>query len=125
MDWRWELRNPDGGMNGLEFANATTASGQSTILVHSAPSKLDVEVRTEDGELVAEGKVEHEGEESPMSVLRLDGDKLSMRGEWLTDEHLDLVVILPGGEAGILKSWEHADDHSWWKWTVEFSNQAD
>jgi hypothetical protein len=31
-------------------------------------------------------------------------------------------VILPGGEAGILKSWWHADDHSEWRWQIEFYN---
>jgi hypothetical protein len=125
MDWSWSLRNPDGGMNGLEFAAATTASDQRRVLVHSSPSELEVEVTTGDGDQIVQGRVEHQGDESPMSVLDFTDGELSLKGEWLTDEHLGLVVILPGGEAGILKSWEHADDRSWWKWTVEFSNQAD
>ena len=33
------------------------------------------------------------------------------------------VVILPGGEAGILKSWWNADDRREWRWQVEFYNQ--
>jgi hypothetical protein len=33
------------------------------------------------------------------------------------------VVLLPGGEAGILKSWWNADDRKEWRWDVEFYNQ--
>jgi hypothetical protein len=33
-----------------------------------------------------------------------------------------VLVILPGGEAGILTSWWHAPDHTQWRWTLELSN---
>jgi hypothetical protein len=29
-----------------------------------------------------------------------------------------------GGEVGILRSWRHADDRSWWQWSIEFSNHT-
>jgi len=32
-------------------------------------------------------------------------------------------VILPGGEAGILKAWWNADDRKEWRWQIEFYNQ--
>ena len=44
MNWTWHLRSRDGGMNGLEFARATTASGFSRVLVHAAPARLFVEL---------------------------------------------------------------------------------
>jgi hypothetical protein len=34
-----------------------------------------------------------------------------------------VLVILPGGEAGILTSWWHAPDHSQWRWQLELSNR--
>ena len=39
-------------------------------------------------------------------------------------DDLGRLVILPGGEAGILKSWWHADDHSEWRWQLEFYNHT-
>ena len=39
---------------------------------------------------------------------------------WPTQSDIGRVVRLPGGEAGILKSWWHADDYSEWRWQVEF-----
>lgn len=32
------------------------------------------------------------------------------------------LVILPGGEAGILTAWWHAPDHSEWRWQLKPSN---
>jgi hypothetical protein len=37
-------------------------------------------------------------------------------------EDLGRLVILPGGEAGILTAWWHAPDHSEWRWQLELSN---
>jgi hypothetical protein len=31
-------------------------------------------------------------------------------------------VLLPGGEAGVLTAWQHAEDRSWWRWSVELAN---
>jgi hypothetical protein len=33
-------------------------------------------------------------------------------------------VLLAGGEVGLLQTWQHAEDHSWWRWSVEFSNHT-
>jgi hypothetical protein len=41
---------------------------------------------------------------------------------WPSQEDLGRLVILPGGEAGILKAWWHAEDQSEWRWQVEFYN---
>jgi hypothetical protein len=42
---------------------------------------------------------------------------------WPTDADLGAIVILPGGEAGVLTAWWNADDGSAWRWSVEFSNR--
>ena len=49
---------------------------------------------------------------------------VSVRGEdgWPSQDDLGRLVILPGGEAGILKTWWHAEDGSQWRWQVEFYN---
>ena len=44
---------------------------------------------------------------------------------WPTDADLGAIVILPGGEAGVLTAWWNAEDGSAWRWSVEFSNARD
>ncbi|HVC14056.1 MAG TPA: hypothetical protein VND62_04265 [Acidimicrobiales bacterium] len=124
MNWTWNIRSSDGGMNGLEFTRATTAGGFSRVLVHAAPAHAVVEVRGEDDELVARGEVEREGEYSPMTLLELDGGRLRRREIWPDQRHYGVPVLVAGGEVGLLQRWEHSDDHSWWRWSVEFSNHT-
>ncbi len=125
MNWTWSLRSGDGGMNGLEFARATTAGGFARVLVHAAPRELEVEVRGDDDSLVARGSVMREGEYTPMTLLTLDGGRVSREEVWPDEEHAGLPVLLAGGEAAILLRWEHAEDRSWWRWAVELSNHRD
>jgi hypothetical protein len=122
-NWRWDLRT-DGGMDGIEFARCLTAGGHRRVLVHAAPARLAVEVRTEDGAPVAHGEVERAGERTPMTELILDGDAVTRREVWPDEGHLGLPVLLAGGEVGVLRSW-HDDEHRWWRWTLELSNHAD
>jgi len=109
-------------MNGLEFARATTAGGLRRLLVHAAPAQMSVEVRTDDDRLVARGDADRETDYSPMTVVELEGTAIRRTEIWPDDEHLGLPVFLAGGEVGILKEWQHAEDRSWWRWQVEFSN---
>lgn len=122
MNWLWNLRSNDGGMTGLEFARCLTASGFDRVLIHAAPAKLSVEVATTSGEVVARGDAQREGDYSPMTLVTLGPDGVSRSEVWPTSEYLGLPVLLSGGETGLLQTWQHADDHSWWRWTVEFSN---
>ena len=124
MNWTWSLRSGDGGMNGLEFCRSTTAGGLARVLVHAAPGQLQLEVRADDGTLVAAGQAEREGEYSPMTLVTLDGQTVRRREVWPDNELQGTPVLLAGGEVGILRSWHHADDHSWWRWSVEFSNHT-
>lgn len=125
MNWTWSLRSGDGGMNGLEFARATTAGDIPQVLVHAAPRSLDVEVRADDDTLVARGSVERDGEYTPMTLLTIDGGTARREEVWPAGEHEGLPVLLAGGEVGVLLRWENAADESWWRWSVEFSNHRD
>jgi hypothetical protein len=41
---------------------------------------------------------------------------------WPDQSLVGATVLLPGGEAGVLKSWWNADDRMEWRWEVEFYN---
>jgi hypothetical protein len=59
-----------------------------------------------------------------MTLIELDGSTLRRSEVWPAEEHYGLPVLLSGGEVGILQQWQHAEDHSWWRWSVEFSNHT-
>jgi hypothetical protein len=120
----WDLWFPDAGATGISFARSRIddqAAGDR-LLVHAAPPKLDVAVRNQNGTLIAQGSGLERGQPGPMSHLVRQGDMILLEDGWPTPDDLGRLVILPGGEAGILKRWWHADDHSEWRWQVEFYN---
>jgi len=119
----WELRNPGGGALGLEFARGTSAP-TDVLLVHAAPSRLNVEVRTWEGQLVAVGRNLRHEEVAPMSKLTISGDKVARENVWPTEDDVGQPVILPGGEVGILKAWWNDEVGQEWRWSVEFANRA-
>lgn len=124
MNWTWNLRSGDGGMNGLEFSTCTTAGGFRRVLIHAAPAQLQVEVVSDDRELIAEGHLDREGDYSPITLLELSHGKARRSEVWPDESHYGLPVLIAGGEVGVLQSWQHADDRSWWRWQVEFSNHT-
>jgi hypothetical protein len=65
VNWTWEIRSRDGGMNGLEFARCLTAGGFERVLVHAAPARMSVAVTADDDTVVARGDVDREDEYSP------------------------------------------------------------
>jgi hypothetical protein len=121
---QWDLWYPAVGATGLSFArsevDAEAAGGR--VLVHAAPPKLDVTVRDKTGKVLAEGRGLERGLPGPMSFLVRDGDGIRLEDGWPSQDDVGRLVILPGGEAGILKAWWHAEDHSEWRWQVEFYN---
>jgi hypothetical protein len=120
----WDLWMPSVGATGLSFARSRVdaeAAGDR-LLVHAAPPQLAVTVRSEDGMVVAEGLDLERGEPGPMSILVRQGRTIRLEDGWPSQGDLGRLVILPGGEAGILKSWWHAEDRSEWRWEVEFYN---
>jgi hypothetical protein len=56
-----------------------------------------------------------------MSLLVRDNTTIRLQDHWPTQDDLGLLVLMPGGEAGILTSWWQAPDHSEWRWQPELS----
>jgi hypothetical protein len=119
----WEIRNPDGASMGLEFARGRL-DGYARLLVHAAPSRIDVDVRDVEGTQLAwaEG-LQAEGA-TPMSRLTVREGSILRENAWPDESDVGLPVILPGGEVGILISWWNAEDHSSWRWQIELSNSV-
>jgi hypothetical protein len=122
VTYTWELRNPDGGMLGVEFARGVSAPAE-VILAHSLPERVDVVVREDDDRIVAKGEALSGDEPSPMARLWLRSGTVVRESVWPADEDIGRLVILPGGEIGTLVSWWNADDGSEWRWQVEFRNR--
>ena len=123
---QWDLWFPAAAATGLSFARSKVDSeiAGDRVLVHAAPPELAVTVRDAAGKVLAEGRDLERGQPGPMSYLVRDGGSIRLEDGWPGPDDLGLLVILPGGEAGILKAWWHADDHSEWRWQVEFYNHA-
>jgi len=43
---------------------------------------------------------------------------------WPAEEDLGSVVLLPGGETGVLRSWATDPDRSSWTWSLELRGRA-
>ena len=115
----WELRNPDGAMLGLEFARGVSAP-TDVMLAHALPERVDVVVRDENDQVVARGEGLEHPESTPIARLRVGGSSVTRENVWPDDSDLGRLVILPGGEIGTVCEWSHAEDHSSWRWKVEF-----
>jgi hypothetical protein len=118
----WDLWYPNAAARGLSFARGRLDS-TDVILVHAAPDTLDVEVRTDDGVMVARGLGLKRTADRPMSRLRMRETEITREDCWPDDADIGRPVILPGGEVGILLSWWNAEDGSEWRWRVEFYNR--
>jgi hypothetical protein len=95
------------------------------VILHAAPDVVAVAVYDEAHRLGARGRNLTRTIESPMCKLTiLEGNAVVRDDVWPADSDIGTVVILPGGEAGVLKSWWNADDKSEWRWQVEFYNSA-
>jgi hypothetical protein len=118
----WELWVPKVAAAGLSFSRSRI-DAFDVVLVHAAPEKLTVFVRGEDGSLLSQGEDLQATADTPMARLRCTGSKVEREDIWPGEEDIGRVVLLPGGEAGILLDWWNAEDQSEWKWQVEFYNQ--
>ena len=118
----WEIWYPGAAATGLPIARARI-DPTDVVWVHSVPRKLAVTVREGDDRVIARGEpLEREGGYLPMTRLTLDGDRITREDRWPADADIGAIVILPGGEAGVLTAWWNAPDGSAWRWSVEFSN---
>jgi hypothetical protein len=122
----WDLWMPGPGATGLPFARSRIDAGNvgELVLVHAAPAVLNVTVTDPEGEVLALGRELKRGQKGPISYLRRQGRTVTLEDGWPRTEDLGRVVLLPGGEAGILKAWWNAPDHSEWRWQVEFYNHV-
>ncbi len=120
----WDLWYPFAAATGMPFARGRL-DPTVVMYIHSAPEALTVEVRSDDGRLLARGQdlLRTTREGVPMTKLTRVGNKIAREDLWLDDAAIGKPVILPGGEVGLIKSWWHAPDHSEWRWTVEFYNR--
>ena len=122
----WDLWYPGPGATGLPFARARVDADEAgdRLLVHAAPNKLHVTVSDAAGAIVASGNGLERHQPGPMSFLVRRGNRVELEDGWPTERDIGRVVILPGGEAGILKSWWNADDRKEWRWQIEFYNRT-
>jgi hypothetical protein len=119
----WDLWYPDASAQGLAFCRARVEPVDE-VLVHAAPKSLRVEVRSDEGALLsAGGQLLLEGPYFPMTRLRREGERILRTDAWPVPADIGRVVLLPGGEAGVLKAWWNAPDGSEWRWRVEFYNR--
>ena len=117
MDEIWDLWFLNSGATGLSFARCRVGADAAAdrVPVHAAPRHLEVVVRDEHGTVVAEGRNLRRGAPGPMSLPIRDGATIRLEDHWPTQDDLGLLVLLPGGEAGILTTWWHASDHTHWR----------
>ena len=119
----WELWYPDAAATGLPVARATIDPAE-VVWAHAVPIRVSVTVRQGDDQVIARGEaLERSGNYLPMTRLVLDGATVTREDRWPTSADLGAIVILPGGEAGVLTAWWNAEDGSAWRWSVEFSNR--
>ena len=118
----WELWFPNAAANGLLFARSRI--DQTRVLwIHAAPAVLAVTVRNHlDHPIAHEGQLTRQGPQLPMTRLNRTEAAIERHDGWPTSADLGSLVVLPGGEVGVLLEWWNADDHSEWRWRVEFYN---
>ena len=117
----WDLWYPNAAAQGLPFARGRL-DATDVLLAHAAPDALDVEVRTDGGQLLARGRDLRRTADRPIARLIRTDQRIERQDLWPEEIDLGRPVILPGGEVGILKSWWNAEDGSEWRWRVEFYN---
>ena len=119
----WEVFYPDAGATGLLVARGRI--DPATVLwLHAAPERIAVKVRDEADRVVAHGNpLQRSGERFPMTRLVIAGTEIRREDRWPTESDLGAIVLLPGGEAGVLRAWWNARDGSEWRWQLELSNR--
>ena len=123
MNQTWEIRYPGAGATGVELARARIAAADS-VWAHAVPRQVTLTVRDKDERIVARGdQLRRNGPYLPMTRFWVEGDTVRREDRWPTNDDVGSIVILPGGEAGVLTAWWNEADGSAWRWSVEFSNR--
>lgn len=119
----WDLWYPKAAATGLPFARGRVDAGAIVMLVHAAPPVLAAFVRDGNEQVIALGKDLAMTEDTPMTRLTRRDTQIERADIWPKDADLGQLVLLAGGEVGVLKAWWHADDHSEWRWQIELYNR--
>lgn len=119
----WTVWYPKAAATGLLLGRGKLDATDS-LLVHAAPETLTVEVFDSEGRRLAFGQDLARTLESPMCRLRRVDGQVVREDIWPASADLGALVLLPGGEVGVLKQWWHAPDQQAWRWQVEFYNHA-
>jgi len=117
----WEVWYPKAGATGLLVARGRCEPTERMIL-HSPPEMLSAEVYDTERKLIARGSDLARTQQSPMCLLRIEGDRLTREDFWPTEADVGTLVLLPGGEIAVLKEWWNAEDRKEWRWSAEFYN---
>ena len=117
----WDLWIADVGATGISFARGRL-DPTDTVIVHAAPEKLRAEVRDSKGMVIARGASLPRTTDTPMARLRISGNKIIREDFWPDESDYGTLVIVAGGEVGILRSWWNDPGHQEWRWSLEFYN---
>ncbi len=117
----WDLWYPQAGATGVSFARGQLEA-TNTLFVHAPPPFLTVEVRSEKGSRLAYGQDLPQTSNRPMALLTRKGKWVTRQDRWPTKKDMGQLVLLPGGEVGVLVQWWNAEDGSEWRWQIEFYN---
>jgi hypothetical protein len=117
----WTVWYPKAAATGLLVARALLAP-TNVVLLHAAPEIITAEITDEYGKYLASGQDLERTQDSPICRLTVQDSKVTREDVWPTAADIESIVILPGGEAGVLKSWWNSPDKKEWRWEVEFYN---
>ena len=117
----WEVWYPKAAATGLLMARGRCEPTERMIL-HSPAEFLTVEVYDDHRKLIAMGQDLPRTLQSPMCLLRIEGERVVREDTWPTDADVGTPVLLPGGEVCILQKWWNAEDRKEWRWSAEFYN---
>jgi hypothetical protein len=117
----WEVWYPRAAATGVLIARGAL-DPTDTLILHSAPDIVTVEVSDGRGSRMAYGADLERTQQSPMCRLRRNGGSVTREDIWPAEEDLGSLVMLPGGDVGVLLAWWNAEDQMEWRWQVEFYN---
>jgi hypothetical protein len=117
----WDIWYPKATATGMSVARGLVDPTQ-IMLAHALPDVITVEIRDREGSRLAFGADLERTMESPMCRLTRSGAAITREDFWPTEADYGLPVLLPGGEAGILRSWWNAGDRKEWRWDLELYN---
>lgn len=117
----WDVWYPHAGSTGISFARGRLEA-TNILIVHAPPPSLTMEIRNDKGSRLAYSQDLAQTADRPMAILTRRGKRVTRQDRWLTKKDVGQLVLLPGGEVGVLTQWWNAEDGSEWRWQVEFYN---